>query len=256
MAARASHLFLVALAATLVLFSGCGQPTETGLAPGFVEEPGDPIEGPLPTMEKLQFSSSPPPQLPLLIPATPAANLSIAKETLQVQLAFDFASEADSALTLRLEDPSGNTLYEDEVAAAGKFVMLLRDVVPSEVRFFAQSDASWSVGLVATSFPVGFIEGLRLWVSEPAQTQIEHAFHPDRLEASAGATTRITLSDFDPHAGIENLQHNLYFESLGLRTKGKTTWGEVRVLDVPALNPGEYAFSCEFHGFTGTLAVS
>lgn len=242
----------LALLAVGLLLAGCAAPAST---PSTTSTPaavnGD--LGPLPTREKTTFGSTQPPLLPVM-QAMPAATFTAPDGTARLLLAFDLSSPSPAPLTLRIEGPSG-VVGEAQVTAPGKKVF--EAAAPAGAyRIVAQSDATWTLGLVRTAFPTGFVEGTRLQVSTPESQGIEHFFVPKAITAAADTATRITLYDFDPHAGIDNLQHNLDFPGLNLKTEGQTTWGEVRVLDLPALAPGDYAFRCSFHGFTGTLAVA
>lgn len=241
---------LALLAVLAVALAGCSDappaPSEMVLTPA-------PEPGPLPSTQKIEFVATAPTLVPQVMPADPAVTFDVGAAS-RLLLAFDLAGGGADALQLRIESPSGATLYDD-TAEAGKLVLeSVAETGTYEV--FAQSRAAWDLGLVATAFPVGFDEGTRVQVSFPEQTEIEHAFQPGRIDGAAGVPQRLTLYDFDPHTGIRNLQHNLHFPALGLRTEGKTTWGEVRVLDLPGLAAGTYAFECEFHGFTGELAIA
>lgn len=248
-ARRPLPIFVLGLLA-LVALAGCSDapdqaPTDTIRGPA--REPG-----PLPVQQKMEFTAVAPATLPLVMPTGPAATFDIGGAD-RLLVALDLAG-GPNPLTLRIVAPSGSAVY-DAQADAGKLVFE-PDAEAGTYSVFAESTSAWDLGLVVTSFPTGFDEGTRVQVSFPEQDQIEHAFRPARIEAPADQDVRLTLYDFDPHAGIRNLQHNLHFPTLGLRTEGKTTWGEVRVLDLPPLAPGDYAFQCEFHGFTGTLAIA
>ena len=233
-----------------LLLAGCADddddapPTLTGAT----REPG-----PQPTLTKETVQSTAPP-LMLLGQSEPVLLLEGAQGGGRLLLALDLEAGA-SPLRLRLLAPDGSVADQADLTASGKRVVEMATAAGT-YELFAESESTWTVGVVATLFPAGFDEGLRLQVSTPQETQIDHSFRPASLQAAAGEPVRITLYDFDPHTGIENLQHNLHFPELGLRTTGKTTWGEVRVLDVPGLAAGSYAFECEFHGFTGDLVVA
>lgn len=244
---------LVAVALVAAVLAGCadGSAKDADLPPqAILPAPG----GDLPSTAKLEFPSSRPPLVDVL-PAQPDALVKVPAATGHVHLAFDLqAGEGAGPLALRIVAPNGAEVARHDLTEGGKLVVALA-LAPGDHRLYATSAAAWTVGLVATAFPASFDEGLRLQVSTPQQTGVEHRFYPDTLRLAPGQPWRITLYDYDPHGGIENLQHNLHFPSLGLRTEGKTTWGEVRVLDLPALAAGSYPFECEFHGFTGTLVV-
>lgn len=248
---RATAAFVAAVALAL---AGCiAQSTEDGS--GILGPPGEP--GPPPVTSKLAFESAAPPAgalVPVLEQEPQPSGTVELPRAMFVQLAFDFAGGGDP-LDFYLEAPDGQDLLRQSIEEGGKRVAKMQSFEPGTYRVFAQSPSPWTVLLVLTVFPQGFEEGNPLFVSSPGATQVEHRFYPNRIEVPAGGPSRITLYDFDPHAGTSNLQHNLFFPELGLRTEGKTTWGEVRVLDLPALAAGAYAYECEFHGFGGQLVV-
>jgi Cupredoxin-like domain len=242
---------VAALLLAATLFAGCSENPRDGRE-AVLGSVGDP--GPLPTQHKATYESTAPVLLPVA-PAAYAGSFVVPAGTGRVRLAFDLRGGPEP-LDLSIVQEDGSAAAQERVTAPGKLVLEHHTLRPGTHRLSAQSASTWTVGLVATFIPEGFREGLTVMVSQPQQTQVEHRFYPDRLEAAAGATTRLVLNDFDPHAGIDNLQHNLHFPELGLRTEGKTTWGEVRVLDLPPLAAGAYAFECEFHGFDGVLTVT
>lgn len=220
--------------------------------------------GALPTMSKASFQATQPPSGTLPLPNVPGMPPSDAEPvgTLQVQagmgrlhIALDYAGSGEP-LDVRLEGPDGVTIHEERVMSAGKTVRDLEQVLAGDHKVYATSASPWTVAVVATLFPADSKEGVRLQVSSPEQTEIEHTFVPTRISTRAAEPFRITLYDYDPHAGTANRQHNLHFPTLGLRTEGKTTWGEVRVIDMPPIALGTYPFECEFHGFTGELVVN
>ncbi|MEK6985317.1 MAG: cupredoxin domain-containing protein [Candidatus Thermoplasmatota archaeon] len=239
------------LVGLLLLIAGCAAPAPAGSSGPPVAATQKPL-GAFPEMEKLFFSAAPAP-LVAALDMEPQATLTIPAAS-RLLLAFD--GDGSGSLDLTVRDPSGMTVHTARLSQSGKSVAELRTPAEGTYTIRAQSAANWQIGLVATTFPVGYVEGTRLQVSTPEQTQVEHAFVPTKIAAKSGVASRITLYDFDPHAGIENLQHDLDFPGLKLRTEGKTTWGEVRVLDLPPLAPGDYPFQCSRHGFSGTLAVA
>lgn len=243
--------FLLAAA----LLAGCASPSDGGAPTDSSAILGDErIGGPQPITTKDTFSSTAPALLPAVMPGEPALTFEVPAGGSRVHLAYDLEGTAGPQISVRVVFADGAT---DEVATAdpGKRVRVVDSAAAGTASLYAQSDAAWTVGAVVTVFPPGFDEGERVQVSTPQQTQIEHKFFPGTLTVDAESPSRLTLYDYDPHGGIDNLQHNLHFPSLGLETEGKTTWGEVRVLDLPPLAAGTYAFECEFHGFQGQLVV-
>ena len=248
----ALRALVAVLLVSATLFAGCSEDPGDGPGGLFLGSVADP--GPLPTQHKATYESTTPALLPVS-PAMYAGSFAVPAGTDRVRLAFDLRGGSEP-LDLALVQEDGAAVLQERVTSPGKLVLEHHSLRPGTHRLSAQSASPWTIGLVATFFPEGFNEGLTVMVSQPQQTEVEHRFYPDQLDASAGATTRLVLSDFDPHTGIDNLQHNLHFPELDLRTEGKTTWGEVRVLDLPPLRAGTYAFECEFHGFGGTLTIA
>jgi plastocyanin len=162
-------------------------------------------------------------------------------------------------VVLRVKDADGTKAYESgDLAKAGKVVAVISLPKPGTYTLTATYKGVWKVGAVAVSIPLDYTPGLVLNVSSPEQTQVEHTFYPAQVTAKAGAKARMTLFDYDPHAGIDNLQHNIFIPALNVKTEGRTTWGEVRTLDFTApTKAGEYEFYCEFHKamLKGTLTV-
>lgn len=226
--------------------------------------------GPPPTMDKFSFDATAPPSSPLDVvtggakPATHA--LSVPDGTGAMLFAVDVSSPAERGnanageVTVSLLDASGKEvfvaprstvpgkIYADiDAPAAGKYVVQ------------AKATGAWKVGVVATFFPVGYQKGLEVDVASREVTEVTHDFRPARIEAKPATLTRITLFDYDPHEGIDNLQHNIRFLDSGKipqKTEGKTTWGSVKTLDLttPA-EAGDYEFECEFHHFKAILSV-
>ena len=218
--------------------------------------------GPKPTMAKFSFDATGAPASPLdpvTMPKPATHDLAVPAATGKLHLAIDVgAPTAPGDITVTLADAAGKALYTSAALTGAK--KLVADVdAPAEGAYLvkAQAHGAWKVGVVATFFPVGFQPGHVVMVSFPEQTKVDHSFQPMSVEVKAGEPVRITLYDYDPHAGIDNLQHNLRFTTFDApKTEGKTTWGEVRVLDFTAPSkPGDYPFECEFHHFTGTLVV-
>lgn len=190
--------------------------------------------------------------------------LDVPDGTAAMRLAIDVAPDGEPPaegpydVTVRVLDAAGAVVYESpKLAQAGKLVADVARAAGGRHTVVAEHHGAWAVGLVAVFLPAGHDPGLVVSVAFPEQTEVDHSFQPARIEAPASKPLRITLYDYDPHAGIENLQHNLFFPTLGIRTEGKTTWGEVRTLDLVApAQPGTYGFECEFHRFQGALVVA
>lgn len=243
------------LACIAILLAGCasdGRSDEDAIL-------GEPEPaGPVPSQQKFAFASATPPMTAILpvMPseADPVASFLAPSGTGRLLLAFDLTGTG-SPLDLRITDADGRTLHEARITATGKHVAEPL-AVAGRYDIHASSDSPWEVEAVVTAFPVDYVEGLRLQVATRQQTDVEHRFYPMQLTTPGREPFRITLYDFDPHAGTANLQHNVHFPTLGLRSEGKTTWGEVRALDLPPLASGTYPFQCEFHGFEGELVVS
>lgn len=186
-------------------------------------------------------------------PERPTRAIPIPSETGRLHLAIDVAGDGTWAFELRA--PDGRVLHSAEGSGDGKLVALVDTPPGGNAQLAFENEGALRVGVVSTAFPAGFQPGQIASVSFPEQTEIDHSFRPARIELPAGQPARITLFDYDPHAGIENLQHNLAIPELGVRTEGRTTWGEARTLDLTPASRGEYAFVCEFHKFSGTLVV-
>lgn len=196
---------------------------------------------------------APSPLAPVLgAPAAFAHELDIPRETGRLHLALDVAGEGRTQFRLV---SGGRLLATEEIEGGGKLVVLVDTPPGGPARLEVANEGPVEVGLVATSFPAGYQPGKVVTVAFPEQTEIDHSFRPARVALAAHEPPRITLFDYDPHAGVENLQHNLAFPALGAKTEGRTTWGEARVLDFDRPAPGEYRFVCEFHGFEGVLVV-
>ena len=184
--------------------------------------------------------------------------LPVPEKTCKLHIALDLTPAAPNTdITVSIMDSSGKMVASAPQQTAQKKLFLDIDAPAAGTQqVHVVAHGTWKIGVVATFFPEGFQPGHIVTVAFPEQTKIDHSFQHGRIEAKPGETIRITLYDYDPHTGIDNLQHNVFFPTLGLKTEGKTTWGEVRVLDmVVPTTPGEYAFECEFHKFTGVLVV-
>lgn len=257
------HRFAAALVAT-ALFAGC-----LGESPA--EEPRAAPDVPAlsaskPTFTKLTFATDATDPATAVTDALGQARarsetLAAPGGTGQLQLAIDLAPPAappDMEARVLLLDAGGATLYETPfVAAQTKFIGWV-PLVGGDYELRLESRGAWTVGVVAVFTPTDYTPGIQVNVSFPEQREVDHTFQPSRIEATAGAPTRITLMDYDPHAGTANLQHNLVLPDLEIATEGRTTWGEVRVLDFTApATAGEHEFYCEFHEqqLRGTLVV-
>lgn len=224
---------------------------------GVVTSPA--VPGVKPVLVKSTFQSTAPaqPVVPLLpAEATPAFGLEVGSGTAGAHFAFDLQADGPGTLDFRVVAPDGQVLKETQVEATAKVVVVPQPLQMGSYEVYAESTAQWSINVVMAKFPAGFEAGHVVTVSTPDQTEIEHRFYPQEVQLAADTPARLTLYDYDPHAGTANLQHNIHVPELGVKTDGKTTWGEVRVLDLPGLAAGSYAFECEFHGFTGTLVVA
>lgn len=179
-----------------------------------------------------------------------------------VQIAIDLTlllGGPSDEMAVRITGPDGEGVFESPATdTSGKLLEIVPAPAAGAHELVATFRGTWQVGLVATFFPVGYTPGLVLSVSTPDSKEVDHTFHPGELAAKAGRPTRITLYDYDPHAGVRNLQHNLAIEGVPQKTEGRTTWGEVRVLDFAAPAPGRYAYVCEYHeeALRGTLVVT
>lgn len=161
---------------------------------------------------------------------------------------------------LHIADGEGKKVFDGPVMLkAGKLVAFLTAPPAGSYSVVATYRGLWTIGTVVVTTPADYTPGIVVNVSSPEQTQVEHTYYPKEIGAAANTKARITLYDYDPHAGIENLQHNIFIPAIGMKTEGKTTWGEVRTLDftTPA-KPGTYEFYCEFHknSLKGTLTVT
>lgn len=257
---------LVALAA---LAAGClapaadetVEPAATPLPPALSEA--------LPTFEKIVLSAEADPD-PVAIatdalglPREDERALDVPDGTSRMQIALDVqplaAARPGDEVSVVVESPDGAAVFESgALAAATKQIAWIEAPAAGEHRVRVTTKGAWVVGLVAVFEPEGYTPGIAVNVSHPEQTEVDHTFEPATISAKAGVKTRITMFDYDPHAGVENLQHNLYVDGLGAKTEGRTTWGEVRTLDFTATEPGTYAFWCEYHEeqLRGRLVVS
>jgi plastocyanin len=264
--ARVRSAFVACL--VLLAASGCLAPTEPETEA--VAAPGAPsLSSSHPAFAKLSFTTnvtSPTDPIDELLGRPHEARDSFDVEAgtgeMRVSLDVQPAGARDAAvgdIKLQLVDPSGKAAFDSPLLTkAGKMVVALPSPACGEWVIKAAYRGLWTVGAVVVSTPVDYTPGIVLNVSYPEQTEVEHAFYPKRVTTAAGSPTRITLYDYDPHAGIDNLQHNVYLPALDARTEGQTTWGEVRTLDFTAPSkPGEYEFYCEYHksSLKGTLTV-
>lgn len=248
-----------------LLLAGClaqDAPADASPAPGGL--------GAKPTMSKFSFDATAPPSSPLDAvtgaPKPASHPLEVPAGTGGMLLAVDVSPPAERAganageVTVSVLDASGKEIHAfPRAAQPGKLYADVASPPAGKLTVQAKTTGAWKVGVVATFFPEGYQEGIEVDIASRDATEVTHDFRPKLVEAKANAPTRITLYDYDPHEGIENLQHNLRFldaSKVPQKTEGKTTWGEVRVLDFTTPGPGEYEFECEFHGFKGTLSVS
>lgn len=253
-------LALVALAVS----AGCLAPEP--VEPAALVEPEPALSASLPAMTKGSFATAPalPLPEPLAQPSVTAETIAVPPGMGWVQIAIDLfpslrgAGGAETATAI-LYDPAGGIAFEmSPVSAPAKGFAWLEEPAPGDYTLEVTAKGSWEVGFVQVGLPLDFTPGIWVNVSYPEQTEIDHSFQPDTVLVKAGAKTRFTTLDYDPHAGIENLQHNLYFPDLDIKTEGQTTWGEIRTLDfVAPSQPGKYEFYCEFHerSLRGTLHV-
>jgi plastocyanin len=227
--------------------------------------------GAAPTMDKFSFDATAPPSSPLDAVtggAKPATHpLKVPEATGSMLFAIDLASPAQRGsanagdVTVSILDATGKEVFAAPKASApGKVYADVPALPAGDYTVSAKATGAWKVGVVATFFPAGYQKGVEVDVASREATAVEHDFKPDHVDAKAGAPTRITLIDYDPHEGIDNLQHNIRFldaAKIPQKTEGKTTWGTVQVLDFTApMEPGTYEFECEFHHFKAVLVVS
>ncbi|MFA5860457.1 MAG: cupredoxin domain-containing protein [Candidatus Thermoplasmatota archaeon] len=160
---------------------------------------------------------------------------------------------------VRMLDSGGVLVFESALLTkSAKFVPILTAPAAGTYSISVTYRGVWGIGVVVVTTPADYTPGIVLNVSSIEQTRVEHTFYPSVLTAQAGAPTRLTLYDYDPHAGVGNLQHNIVIPALDVKTDGRTTWGEVRTLDFKApTKTGTYEFYCEFHKSTlnGTITV-
>lgn len=258
---------LYATMVLLLLFgAGCAAPPSVP-----TPSPSTPVETPLsaslPTLQKI------------LVDATPAANegpvlegilgepnrvrrpLTVPAATNRTQLALDVRPLAGTSgeIHAQLIGPAGAVLHDWGSTTGARKNVSWHAAPPEGSALLLKYRGSWKAGLVAVYLPADYTPGLEEWVARPEETNVNHTFDRPQLSTRAGAKTRITLFDYDPHPGVENLQHNLAMSGLGVKTPGRTTWGEVRVLDfVAPAQPGRYDFVCEYHAGTlkGVLQVT
>lgn len=253
-----------AVALALALLAGCLAPEE--VEPAAVLEPEPVLSTSLPLMEKDAFTTTmalPLPE-PLAQPSVTKKSIAIPDGMGWVQIAIDVAPQlrgvsGQEEANVRLLDPAGEVAFEMPPATEStKAFAWLDEPVAGEYVLEVTAKGTWTIGFVQIGLPEDFTPGIWVNVSYPEQREIDHSFDPDTVLVKAGEKVRFTTIDYDPHAGIANLQHNVYFPDLDLRTEGQTTWGEIRTLDFTApAKPGKYEFYCEYHAeqLRGTLVV-
>ncbi|HUR69383.1 MAG TPA: cupredoxin domain-containing protein [Candidatus Thermoplasmatota archaeon] len=215
--------------------------------------------------EKFMTTTALPLPEPLAMPATTTHDVTVPAGLSFFQLAIDLApsltgtAPAETA-SVRVLGPGGDAVFElPPTTAPTKGIAWLDPPTAGAYTVEVVSKGVWNVGLVTVAFPADYTPGRFVNVSYPEQREIDHSFTPKSVTATPGEAMRFTTFDYDPHEGIDNLQHNVFFPDLGVKTKGQTTWGEVRTLDFTApMKPGKYEFYCEFHerALRGTLVVS
>ena len=252
------------LAVVAILLAGCIQAEPEPVVTAAAVVPA--LSTSLPTLERDMFTTTaalPLPE-PLAMPATTSREVKVPAGLGWLQIAIDLApsltgtAPAEEA-RVRVLDSNGEAVFELAPTTAPTKGFAWLDP-PYEATYTVEvvSKGIWDVGLVTVGLPLDYTPGIFVNVSYPEQREIDHSFKPKEVTVGPGERVRFTTFDYDPHAGIENLQHNIFIPAVDAKTEGQTTWGEVRTLDFTAPTaPGSYEFYCEFHerALKGTLVV-